>query len=97
MSNEFISVRKVVDAKEATDDKPATKSKVEIEAIPLNDIVSFRHWYKTGCDNDVEGSFTQIVLVSRSAKGGTYVMKIQESEEAFTERIKDFRPVIALV
>lgn len=94
--NVFIIVRKVVDAKPAFENYPATTSKIELETIPLDDLISWRNWYKKGPDLEIDGAITQLTIISRGKDGGTYTMKINESEEELTERIKPFRPIINL-
>lgn len=100
MAKEFISIKKVIDGRDAIPasgeilSKPETLSKVESDTVLLDDIISFRHWHKNGKDKGVPGDFTQLTLVSHGKEGGTWTCRIQESEASFTKRIEHFRPVI---
>ncbi len=101
MAKEFISIKKVIDGKDAIQAsegvslKPESLSKVESDVVLLDDIISFRHWHKNGKDNKIPGEFTQLTLLSHGKEGGTWTCRILESEASFTNRIKEFRPVIA--
>ena len=102
MAKEFIKIKKIIDGHDAVPSienkpaKPATVSKVESDTLLLDDLISFRAWHKNDKDKAIPGEFTQITMVSHGKEGGLWTCRILESEDAFTERIKEFRPVISL-
>jgi len=95
--NVFVYIRKVIDGKDPIDNKPATESRVEIDTIPLDDLVSFRAWYKKDKDKSIDGEFTLLTMISRGKDGGMYTIKINEPESEFKDRIAPYRKAVDLV